>query len=91
MEMVVDDWKGERDGDGDGDKSYVLVGGCSMSSATPDYSRWKIVYPIYIDEEKTYKQGRRISKEKAVKNPKCEEIAELCRYLKLPHLIEVCF
>lgn len=41
-----------------------------------DYKTWIAVYPIYINKEKTVKQGRRISKDLAVKNPVFPELVE---------------
>lgn len=54
-----------------------------------DPKRWNVVYPIYINEAKTVKQGRKIAKEKAVDKPRLDEIVEVCKYLKLPFLEEV--
>ncbi|EGD74328.1 hypothetical protein PTSG_12433 [Salpingoeca rosetta] len=36
--------------------------------------RWVVVYPAYIDSEKTIAQGRRIPKEKAVDKPDIRDI-----------------
>eukprot|EP00045_Choanoeca_perplexa_P001449 m.19730 g.19730 ORF g.19730 m.19730 type:complete len:170 (+) comp10949_c0_seq2:103-612(+) len=37
-------------------------------------SRWIVLYPVYIDSNRTVKEGRRINKEKAVENPTNKEI-----------------
>ncbi|GAB2220071.1 hypothetical protein Drorol1_Dr00007714 [Drosera rotundifolia] len=47
-----------------------------------------ILYPIYINSKKTIPEGRRISIGKACENPTCIEIADCCKYLKLPCKIE---
>ena len=36
------------------------------------------MYPAYINSKKTVKQGRRICKVKAVDNPLCQEIRDVC-------------
>ena len=62
--------------------------GTTGSSTTPrmvstaDAARFKhyqIIYPIYIDAKRPHKSGeRRVSKAKAVRFPKAQEIAEAC-------------
>ncbi len=42
-----------------------------------------IIWPAYIDSDKTQKEGRKISKENSVKNPKIEEISKAAKKLKL--------
>ncbi|CAD5208432.1 unnamed protein product [Bursaphelenchus xylophilus] len=42
-----------------------------------DPARWLCVYPIYINSEKTVEKGRRIAKEKAVRNPTAKEIYDV--------------
>ena len=50
--------------------------------------RWVIVYPAYLNAKKTLVQGRRLSKAKAVDNPLCSEIRDVCTSLELPVDIE---
>ena len=52
-------------------------------------SRWHCIYPIYINSEKSVKQGRRLPREKCVTQPLLQEIAELCQFLQLPYRPEV--
>eukprot|EP00400_MALV-I_sp_L67-5_P000807 gene807-984_t len=54
----------------------------------PGTEHWYMVYPNYIDKNKTIPEGRRIPKEKAVENPQLEEIAEICRNLGLKNVGE---
>lgn len=42
-----------------------------------------IVWPCYFDARLSRKQGRRVSKEMAVKNPKLEELAEAIKSIGL--------
>ena len=61
-----------------------------FSTETPvDCSRWPVLYPNYIDSKKTIPQGRRVSKENACPDPAVQDMAEVCRYLKLDHVMEV--
>mmetsp|Transcript_32939 Transcript_32939/g.49866 ORF Transcript_32939/g.49866 Transcript_32939/m.49866 type:complete len:173 (+) Transcript_32939:53-571(+) len=54
-----------------------------------DTSRWNALYPNYIDSKKKVFEGRRIGLEKAVEQPHAAEMAEICQYLKIPHLLEM--
>ncbi|XP_077146527.1 signal recognition particle 19 kDa protein isoform X1 [Ranitomeya variabilis] len=54
-----------------------------------DPDRFICIYPAYINSKKTIAEGRRIPVEKAVQNPTCVEIAEICRANKLNVVIEV--
>ncbi|XP_042896110.1 signal recognition particle 19 kDa protein [Parasteatoda tepidariorum] len=42
-----------------------------------DRERWICIYPAYINSKKTTAEGRRISKEKCVENPTCQEIRDV--------------
>ena len=42
------------------------------------FSRWVCVYPAYLNSRKTVQQGRRISKSRAIENPTCPEIKDVC-------------
>lgn len=53
-----------------------------------DHSKWHIIYPNYINSEKTIKMGRKIPANKAVKNPTCDEIKLICEHLNIPCHIE---
>ncbi|KAJ4462910.1 putative signal recognition particle subunit SRP19 [Paratrimastix pyriformis] len=54
----------------------------------PDTKRWHVVYPTYIDKEKTIQQGRRIGKELAVENPSATEIAECLKKMGIESVVE---
>lgn len=47
-----------------------------------------IIWPAYIDSEKTKKEGRRISKKDAIPSPKLREISNAARKLKLNPEVE---
>jgi signal recognition particle subunit SRP19 len=56
---------------------------------TTNFKKWVTFYPAYIDSSKTNAEGRRIPKVKACDDPIVEEMAEVCRFFKLDHVIEV--
>lgn len=47
-----------------------------------------IIWPVYIDSEKTKKDGRRISKKDAVPSPKLREISAASKKLNLNPEVE---
>ena len=47
-----------------------------------------IIWPVYIDSEKTKKDGRRISKKDAVPSPKLREISNAAKKLNLNPEVE---
>ncbi|MGB9936852.1 MAG: signal recognition particle subunit SRP19/SEC65 family protein [Methanobacterium sp.] len=47
-----------------------------------------IIWPVYIDSEKTKKEGRRISKNDAVPSPKLREISNAAKKLQLSPEVE---
>ncbi|CAJ1329038.1 unnamed protein product [Effrenium voratum] len=53
-----------------------------------DISKWNIIYPNYINSKKTVQEGRRVGLEKACEHPRAFEMAEVCEYLKIPHVCE---
>lgn len=54
------------------------------------YKHYQTIYPIYIDASKARKSGeRRVSKNKAIRFPKAQEIAEVCgRFFGLSPVFE---
>ncbi|KAH7649406.1 signal recognition particle SPR19 [Cryptosporidium bovis] len=53
-----------------------------------DSSRWKIIYPVYLDKERSTSSGRVASFLNSVENPTVAEIAEICIQLGIPCKIE---
>lgn len=51
-------------------------------------SRELVVWPSYIDAEKTRRMGRRIAKKKAVSSPKLREVFDAARALGLDPVLE---
>lgn len=47
-----------------------------------------IVWPAYINSQHTRKEGRRLSLDESVENPKLREISQVLRKLKLEHTVE---
>ncbi|CAL1542003.1 unnamed protein product [Lymnaea stagnalis] len=43
-----------------------------------DRERWICIYPAYLNSKKTLKEGRRVPKAKAIDNPVCGEIRDVC-------------
>ncbi|KAI8366630.1 signal recognition particle, SRP19 subunit [Radiomyces spectabilis] len=53
-----------------------------------EYKDWVCVYPCYIDSDKSWKEGRKIAKEKAVKNPHAYHMALAVQQLGLSVVYE---
>eukprot|EP00416_Gambierdiscus_australes_P034844 CAMPEP_0171101156 /NCGR_PEP_ID=MMETSP0766_2-20121228/54145_1 /TAXON_ID=439317 /ORGANISM="Gambierdiscus australes, Strain CAWD 149" /LENGTH=191 /DNA_ID=CAMNT_0011561127 /DNA_START=39 /DNA_END=615 /DNA_ORIENTATION=+ len=54
-----------------------------------DVSKWNIIYPNYLNSKKTLPEGRRVPISKAVEHPHAAEMAEICEFLKIPHVLEM--
>eukprot|EP00456_Euglypha_rotunda_P063310 TRINITY_DN5354_c0_g1_i1.p1 TRINITY_DN5354_c0_g1~~TRINITY_DN5354_c0_g1_i1.p1 ORF type:complete len:163 (+),score=21.99 TRINITY_DN5354_c0_g1_i1:104-592(+) len=54
----------------------------------PEQKEWPVIYPVYLDKKKKWAEGRRIPTKYSAERPSCQEIAEICKYLKLPFVIE---
>ncbi|EEA06311.1 signal recognition particle 19 protein, putative [Cryptosporidium muris RN66] len=59
-----------------------------LSSDDTDVSRWKVIYPAYIDKNKTISKGRLISTRHCIECPNVAEMAEICVQLGIPYKIE---
>jgi signal recognition particle subunit SRP19 len=44
-----------------------------------EFGDWQVVYPVYFDASKTHSEGRRVSKDMAVKNPQAHMLMLACR------------
>eukprot|EP01056_Protomagalhaensia_sp_Gyna25_P000403 Protomagalhaensia_sp_Gyna_25__402@NODE_118_length_5105_cov_114_513028_g92_i0_p4_GENE_NODE_118_length_5105_cov_114_513028_g92_i0NODE_118_length_5105_cov_114_513028_g92_i0_p4_ORF_typecomplete_len236_score43_40SRP19/PF01922_17/1_1e04SRP19/PF01922_17/5e25BAF1_ABF1/PF04684_13/0_016_NODE_118_length_5105_cov_114_513028_g92_i025243231 len=66
---------------------YVMGPGVS-EIMLHETQRWPIVYPHYLDSERTHKRGRRVTRSLAVPNPFPEEVAEACSQLGLRWVLE---
>ncbi|KAJ8770413.1 hypothetical protein K2173_015027 [Erythroxylum novogranatense] len=60
-----------------------------MDGSVPNIKKWAVLYPVYINKNKTLAEGRRISTTKACENPNCVEIGDCCNHLKVPFAIEL--
>ncbi|CRG97732.1 signal recognition particle SRP19, putative [Plasmodium gallinaceum] len=58
------------------------------SLETKDVSRWKIIYPNYINKKKKVKEGRRINLSYCVDDPSIEEIELACKELNVSYYVE---
>lgn len=52
--------------------------GHSFIVCIPCVPRWICVYPAYLNARKTLSEGRRVGKTRAVDNPLCTEIRDVC-------------
>lgn len=52
-------------------------------------SKFQILYPCYFDKNRSHKEGRRVSDDKAVANPLAKTISDACRQLQIPVLLEL--
>eukprot|EP00033_Pygsuia_biforma_P001797 GCRY01002009.1.p1 GENE.GCRY01002009.1~~GCRY01002009.1.p1 ORF type:complete len:132 (+),score=10.39 GCRY01002009.1:248-643(+) len=53
-----------------------------------ELKKWVVLYPNFINLKKKTSEGRRIPLSLSVENPTCNDIAEACASLKLPHVIQ---
>lgn len=53
-----------------------------------DFSRWKCIYPHYINSKKKISEGRRIAQSKAVENPTADEMGLICEHFNIPYVVE---
>eukprot|EP00397_Hematodinium_sp_SG-2012_P045841 GEMP01051617.1.p1 GENE.GEMP01051617.1~~GEMP01051617.1.p1 ORF type:complete len:153 (+),score=22.92 GEMP01051617.1:31-459(+) len=60
----------------------------ATDSGAPDFARWQIIYPNYLNSKKTIPEGRRIAVEHCCENPDIREMAEICRFLKIQTVVE---
>lgn len=54
-----------------------------------EFRAYQVIYPCYFDKNRSHKQGRRINVHKAVENPLAKTVADACRFLRLPVLLEL--
>ncbi|KAF7457825.1 Signal recognition particle 19 kDa protein [Cryptosporidium felis] len=59
-----------------------------MALLDQDITRWKVIYPAYLNKERTISQGRIASSINCVDCPTVAEIAEVCIQLGIPCKIE---
>ncbi|KAI8638278.1 signal recognition particle, SRP19 subunit [Parasitella parasitica] len=55
--------------------------GVAREMRPEEYKDWLCVYPCYIDADKSVQEGRKIAKEKSVKNPHAYHMAIACQKL----------
>ncbi|KAI8882873.1 signal recognition particle, SRP19 subunit [Backusella circina FSU 941] len=63
-------------------------GGQIRQMSPDEYKDWVCVYPCYINSEKSYQEGRKIAKSKAVKNPHAYHMAVAVQKLGLTVVYE---
>lgn len=54
-----------------------------------EFKSYQTIYPCYFDINRSHQSGRRVSKELAVSNPLAKTIADPCRFLRIPVLLEL--
>jgi signal recognition particle subunit SRP19 len=62
----------------------------TSTTSSEDHKAWQVIYPVYINSKKTVADGRRLAVSKCCVNPTITEIADVCKYLQLKAVIEVC-
>lgn len=67
----------------------VQAASSSKAPAPGNPSRWPVIYTVYINSQRTLKQGRRLPKSKGVDNPTVQEMIDSCVHLKIPVVPEV--
>lgn len=51
--------------------------------------RFQHIYPCYFDKNRSHREGRRVSEQRAVENPLAKTISDACRQFNLPALLEL--
>lgn len=59
-----------------------------QESLTMKTEGFQVIYPSYLDSQKTVKQGRRVSKENAVPCPTVSDLSQALAGLQIRHVIE---
>eukprot|EP00741_Cyanophora_paradoxa_P000402 tig00000404_g393.t1 len=60
-----------------------MASGSAVPAPVDPTRKYLTIYPIYVNSKKTVAEGRRIAAEKGVENPTVQEVADVCKYLKL--------
>lgn len=53
------------------------------------FKQYQTIYPCYFDKNRSHREGRRVSVENAVANPIAKGVADACRFLRIPVLLEL--
>ncbi|KAL7581321.1 hypothetical protein ACA910_006083 [Epithemia clementina (nom. ined.)] len=69
------------------DRSYKVIWPIheTFSMKIDDF---RIIYPSYLDSNKTCKQGRRLAKEIAVPTPTCTDISQALQAMQIRHVLQ---
>jgi len=59
-----------------------------VEAMSMDWSNFNVIYPSYMDSNKTVKMGRRISSTNAIPEPTAQEIGEALRVLRIRHVVQ---
>ncbi|CAI5756002.1 unnamed protein product [Candida verbasci] len=70
-------------------RSNILDPSSFTQQEKEQFKKFQIIYPCYFDINRSHKQGRRVSIDKAVENPLAKTIGDACRQLNLPILLEL--
>jgi signal recognition particle subunit SEC65 len=70
----------------------VSSGSLALTEATAHgRSSWNCVYPLYFDAKVSITDGRRVPRQSSVWWPQATQIAQACRSLGLPSVLEVSY
>lgn len=53
------------------------------------FNKYQTIYPCYFDKQRSHNQGRRVAEQNGVDNPLAKTIADACRFLQIPVLLEL--
>lgn len=60
----------------------------TTSSLSESQKKWIVVYPCYLDKNRSLSEGRKVVANLSVEAPKCDEIVQVLKSFKLEHLVE---
>ncbi|WWD21643.1 hypothetical protein CI109_106129 [Kwoniella shandongensis] len=70
------------------EKLKKQFGNASVAGDPSVYKGWNTVYPLYFDAKVSINEGRRVPRKSALWWPQAQQIAQACRSLGLPSVLE---
>uniref|UniRef100_A0A7S3L659 Signal recognition particle 19 kDa protein n=1 Tax=Amphora coffeiformis TaxID=265554 RepID=A0A7S3L659_9STRA len=70
------------------DRNYSIVWPMTETFTMKTDTGFQVIYPSYLDAEKTVKQGRRVCQDKAVRKPTVSDISLGLQSLKIRHVLQ---
>lgn len=69
------------------DRSYQVIWPM-RETFTMKFDDFRVIYPSYLDSNKTCHQGRRLPKAKAVPTPTCTDLSQALQALQIRHVVQ---